>query len=871
MALPDHEEPAQAPAVQDLTGTTVGRFAVSARLGAGGMGEVYRAEDTKLKRSVALKRLAPHLQADAQYRQRFWKEAERASSLNDPHIAAIYDIFEARGESFLVMEFVEGVTLRRRLQEPFSVMQFLPLAVECAQALAAAHEKGIIHRDIKPENIMLTPAGQVKVLDFGVAKRLAASEQDSSTATLETTSGAISGTAGYMAPEVLLEKEPDGRADIFSLGVVFYEMVSGRHPFLEANFVATSDRILHDVPPPLSRTNPQAPRALDRIVANMLAKDPAQRYATARELADDLRALTAAERPSRIPRRRAAWRLTFGIAAVVVVALLLMALPFLEKQINNWRNRGQIPRDINLAVLPIVAVGGGPKATAFGDGLTETLTAKLTQLTEQRSFQVVPSNDIRARHITLAEQARKSLGVNLVLQGSLHQVGDYVRVNLALVNPLALRQIRAESITAPASDPFAVEDKVVGVAVDMLGVEVRPQERPALAVHGTQIPGAFDLYLRGRGYLQTHERPGNIDSAISAFQRALQLDPGFALASAGLGEAYWRKYETSKDSALVPLAGQACDRALIQNAGLAESHICLGGVQAGTGHYAEAVAEFDRALEMEPTRDDAYRGLALAYERMGKLGEAEKTYRRAIEVRPEYWAGYNWLGAFYYRHAQYADAAGMFSRVVRLVPDSYVAYNNLCVAELYQGQYARAIATCQRSIAIHATPDAYSNLATSYFYMKKFGDAARTYQEAIKLNKREYIPWGNLGDACSWAPGQQERAFEAYRRAISLANERLQVNPRDAQALGYLAWYHAALGEKRQALACAQRALRLAPHDPELLFNVALTYNQLGEIKSALDWLEKALQAGFSATTLRDTPNFAKLRDNPRFQNLLKK
>ena len=273
----------------DLSGTTVGRFAVRARLGKGGMGEVYRAYDTALKRPVALKRIAPGLQSDENYRRRFLHEAQCASGLTDQHIAGLYDVLEANNEIFLVMEYVEGVTLRHKLQRPISIEKLLGIAVQCAAALVAAHERGIVHRDLKPENIMLAPAGEVKILDFGVARQLPPVDDTAATETLNSGSSLAAGTPAYMAPEVLLEKETGPRADIFSLGVILYEAVSGRHPFLARSFMATSDRTLHEVPPPLTRLNPKVPAELERIVSKMLAKDPAERYATAADLLVDLR------------------------------------------------------------------------------------------------------------------------------------------------------------------------------------------------------------------------------------------------------------------------------------------------------------------------------------------------------------------------------------------------------------------------------------------------------------------------------------------------------------------------------------------------------------------------------------------------------
>ncbi|HEX2712716.1 MAG TPA: serine/threonine-protein kinase, partial [Candidatus Acidoferrales bacterium] len=328
-------QPAQQPTtpgdIPDLTGTTVGRFAIRARLGAGGMGEVYHAEDTRLKRSVALKRIAPQLKADQNYRQRFLREAQYASGLTNQNVAGVYDVLEESGEIFLVMEYVEGRTLRQRLAEPLGIGELLGIALQCAGALAAAHERGIVHHDIKPENIMLTPAGEVKILDFGVAKKLPRADD----ATLDTTTStkAFSGTLAYMAPEVLLQKEPDQRADIFSLGVVLYEALSGRQPFMADNFLATSDKVLHEIPAPLRSFNSKVPAELERIVAKMLAKDPAERYTTAADLLVDLRAAQRAmTHPGAFPllaepralALRSRWILWAALGIVLIAATGLL-------------------------------------------------------------------------------------------------------------------------------------------------------------------------------------------------------------------------------------------------------------------------------------------------------------------------------------------------------------------------------------------------------------------------------------------------------------------------------------------------------------------------------------------------------------------
>ena len=280
------------------------------------------------------------------------------------------------------------------------------------------------------------------------------------------------------------------------------------------------------------------------------------------------------------------------------------------------------------------------------------------------------------------------------------------------------------------------------------------------------------------------------------------------------------------------------------------------------------MTQFDRSLETEPTSDDAYRGLALAYQRLNKFAESEHTYRRAIELRPQYWAGYSWLGAFYFQQARYPEAAEMFNQVVALVPDSFNGYSNLGAIYIQMGRYAEAITTLQRSVSIRATYAAYSNLATAYFQDRRFAAAARTYEQALMLNDQDYRVWGNLGDAYYWANGKRRQAANAYQRAIALVNARIQVNPRDPYSLSNLAGYRAKLGERVPTLEALQKALDIAPADPEVLFRAALVHNQLGETSATLDWLEKAEAAGYSTAKVMDSPDFNALKSNARFQEL---
>ncbi|MGA8764574.1 MAG: protein kinase, partial [Candidatus Sulfotelmatobacter sp.] len=826
-----------------LSGIVAGRFLIRGRLGSGGMGEVYRAEDLRLKRAVALKRMSPHLRADKIYRDRFFREAERASGLTGEHVAAVHDVLEENGEIFLVMEYVEGETLRERLRRPLALEEFLHIAMQCADALVAAHAHGIVHCDLKPENIMLTATQQVKILDFGVAKRLPRTDQSS---TVEEP-GVVCGTPAYMSPEVLLDNHPDERADIFSLGVVFYEALSGHHPFRARSFVATSQRILQEIPPPVRSFNPDVPPALDGIVSRMLAKAPEQRITRASQLSTELRGLNSQNLTplphalSVTPRISKA-----AIVALVVVVLLFLGVTFKRHEIERWLSAREIPEQKYLAVLPFNSSAGDANSRAFSAGLTESLAVRLKQLGTRYPLQVVPPSEVLAEGVNTVEQAHKSFGANLVLEGSVRESGTLVRVNYSLVDAQTRNQLQAETITTQASDPFALEDRVVDGVLNMLGLELKNQDRTTVVNHGTAEPAAYDFYLRGRGYLQDYHKPESVDSAIAVFTHALERDPGYALAYAGLGQAYWYKYEESHDRSWVARAAKACRQAVELGRELSNGHTCIGVVYNGTGRYEQAAEEFQRAAELDPNSDDALRGLALADQHLDRLAEAESNYQRAISLHPNYWADYNWLGSFYYTQARYEDAAKMFSHVIALAPDSERGYSNLGGVYLNLGRYTEAIPLFERSVAIRPTADAYSNLATAYFFQQRFAEAARTYEQAVKLNPLDYEMWGNLGDAYYWTPRQQSQAPEAYRKAISLANAALAVNPRDAVVLCNLALYHAMLREKDPALAFLRRALAFSPEDSDFLFKAAEIYNQFGLTDQAVAALQHSIKQGYS-------------------------
>jgi serine/threonine-protein kinase len=871
-----------------------GKYELLTRLGAGGMGEVWRARDHDLHREVAVKFLPERFAEDATRLGRFAQEARSASSLNHPNIVTIHDIGQTSGLPYIVMELVEGKTVRELLlaqeERPLATRLLLEISAQIADGLAKAHAAGIVHRDLKPENVMVTGDGFVKILDFGLAKlRSDTSGEkehwfDSAAPTWpespspQTAAGAVLGTAGYMSPEQARGRPVDYRCDQFTLGAILYEMATGCQAFHRETPAQTIAAIIEDPPELISARNPGLPPPVRWIIERCLAKDPGERYASTLDLARELRSLRehlpevagSGSSPGvaapgslvRAPRllSRRAW-VSLGIALAVLV--VVVGGPLLG------RLRPPLPSQKQLAVLPFANASGGPEAGIFGDGLVETLTTKLTQLERfQGALLVVPASEVRAAGVTSAGSARRAFGVTLVVTGSIQRSGDAIRLTANLVDAVSLRQLRAVVVDARPDDLRLLQDGLVRRVADMLELELPREAGQVLAAGETTVAGAWELYVRGRGHLQRYEDAASLDRAIAAFQQALQRDPQYALAYAGLGEAHLRRYEISPDPESVELAEKACRRALEINELLAPVHITLGLVRTATGRAEEALAGFQRALALDPSSGDAQRGLAAAHDALGRRTDAEAAYEKAIAGQPAYWGNHSHLGAFYLRHGRYAEAEQAFRRVIELTPDNVRGHSNLGAVLHLMGRDDEAVRELERSLSLRPTFEAASNLATIRFFGGHYAEAAEAYEKALGLEEQDYRLWRNLAAARYWAPGLRPGAAAAYRRAADLAERARAVNPRDPGLLVRLADCYAMLERAAEARSLARRALELAPKDVEVMSVAAAVYEQLGDRTLALRWLERALRGGFSLDTVDRTPDLARLRADPRFAAL---
>lgn len=669
-----------------LTGRTVGRFVIGERLGKGGMGEVYRAEDTRLKRAVALKRLPPYLRSDSVYRSRFQEEAERASRFTDPHVAAIYDVMDEQDETLLVMEYVEGQTLRRRLRDPMSLDEFLKIAVECAEALVAADHVGIVHCDIKPENIMLSTAGNVKILDFGVAKFLPRSDQSSTV----DRSATIGGTPAYMSPEVLLEKGADGRSDIFSLGIVLYEVLAGHHPFLSDSYVATTHRILHEKAASIRIFNATVPEELNQIVARMMAKDPTKRYANAQELVEDLRAVQARITPNKpLPRPliRHQGHPRARILAVAAVALLLAG----GYVFYSWKHRPPPFQERGWALITDFDSTGEDPIPAKGvrEGLTIALqqspyvnvyprTRIYEALERMKRTDVSRIDEILGREICRREN------IQVLLTGSIEHVGQAFQVSVRGESPATGNLLFAENKHFDKKEQFFDEvDKLARDVRRDLGESVGKISNTSkpLANVTTNSLDALQLYSEASDLIAQ----GKLDPAPSLLEGALQLDSNFAMAHLVLGNLSGsignREEETKHLQIAYDLRQGVSDR---------ERRLIESAYYSAKGHYEKQVESLRILVALYPDDPQVHQDLALAYRNIGDVPRAIEQLKEVLRLDPFSAPGHLHMILFLARNNQSDEALKAYDDAVRLGVDAPGIHWAVGLAKFDKGAVAEA-------------------------------------------------------------------------------------------------------------------------------------------------------------------------------------
>jgi serine/threonine-protein kinase len=819
------------------------------------MGSVWLADDTRLHRQVALKALRAAKTADTAGRERLMREARAAAALNHPNIATVYDVLDIDGEITIVFEHVDGRTLASSLRDGvWPIARVIDFGTQLAKALVAAHAQGIIHRDLKPSNVMIAADDRVKVLDFGIARLLPLGTTMTSGG--ETTSGAgFMGTPAYAAPEQMVSSAVDERADLYSLGVILFEMASGRRPFAGHDVIELAAAKMGAPAASLSSIGVAAPERLVTLVAALLQRNAVDRPVSAADVLKELRAISGEPSTTSLPRarpRRLRW-----VAAAVLLAAAVLALA------TSIRRPGAPVASSTqpvVAVLPLRNTSGDASKDFLAAGLSESL---ISSLASSPSVIVLSRSAVSDAIKTAPDTTRavEDLGASLVVDGSVQQSANQLRVSINVVRPD--RSIAwGQTFDGTIERVFDLQTRMALAVGEALAARPSTAQKSA-----TTKPSAQEAYWRGRAFLDRWDVKGNIDAAIAALSESVADDPDFSLAHAAIGTAYWRKYEGTKDQQFARLAVEAGTKAASLDANSPEAHLALAASLAGTGRADEAVMELRTALQLRPTFDEARRQLGQVLARQGKIDEAIPEFEKAIALRPRYWGGYNDLGVELFAAGRRNEAAKAFEQVVALQPDSYIGFQQLGTIYQTLGDAPKAIAAYQESIAIQPSFGVYSNLGVLYHSRAEYPRAIDAFQQALKLRPTSAVGYRNLGDSYARL-GRTTDATRAYLAAAERSEADLVVNPNNPRSLASLAVYLAKAGRPTDALRRLADARKHGPDDPQVLYRSAVVHTLLGSRDAALEDIAAAINRGYSVRAIKEEEDFMPLRGMTRFAEL---
>jgi TolB-like protein/Tfp pilus assembly protein PilF len=871
--------PTVAPRSGPPIGDTISHYRILEHLGGGGMGVVYMAEDLKLERTVALKFLPPEWSRDPDARVRFIREARAASTLDHPNICTIHEIDETdEGRLFIAMAYYEGDTLKQRIERgALQIDDAVDLAIQMAEGLQRAHEAGIVHRDVKPANVIITERGETKIVDFGLAKL--AGEFGL------TQTGSTMGTPHYMSPEQARGDDVGPGTDIWSLGVVIHEMVSGVKSFRGESGDAVVHSILHEQPLPLRELRPDTPQMLERIVTRTLEKDAERRYASVKELLSDLRALRLNMTEAHLETtalRVGSKRRWLRIAPPVVGALLLVVVAMLL-----WRARQEAPPEPThegpkrIVVLPFLNLGS-PEDEYFADGMSVELINRLAAVSGLHVISTTTAMRYKGSQKSIPEIGRE-LGVEYALEGEVRwepggEGKGRVRISPQLVLIAEDRHIWRDQFDREIESIFAVQSDIARRVADQLEVALLEPERVALDARPTDNMEAYSAYLYGLDQLEVFA-PETVRVARAMFERAVELDPDFALAHAVLSQIHSMAFafRFDLDPERMAKAKRAADRALELDPNVPEVHVALGMFHNFSGDSDRALAEYHAALTLRPNDADALEQMALVQRSRGQWQKAVDLLRRAVELDPKNAFPLASLASTYWKLRRYPEAEDTMDRAIAIAPDRGDLYLVKGMIDWSWRGPSHAREVIQKAAEI--SPEMAGMICLLEFEERNY-DSARTcfdrFSQQVSPRSPMYLPIAFFDSECSNRMGMPDLARQRLEQARGVLEHAAGARPEDATIRSWLGLVYAGLGRKEDAIREGERAVALQPISesadlgPTHLTTLATIYNYVGEFEAALDTLEQVLSIpGEISVTWLQGATYDSLRDHPRFAEII--